>query len=194
VNFIAYRQRLIDQHEREDVATSKMLIAYQQTIHLFDRIAALAKGFAPFSHPCLLIAAVGNGSNNLGTGTFALGAEAPAMCEDFIGVGAIDPPDVKGGLTVSDFSNSGPAVCAPGAGIIGAGVPSGLNTLSLTSTAAPHAAGVAALWAHKLLQQNRLTARELTARFLGSADISGFDSKVSPPDAIGLGLVQAPLR
>jgi len=195
VNFIAFRRRLIEEdNELPDVATSKTLVAYEQTIHLFDRIASLAKGFAPFSRPCLLIAAVGNGSNHFGTGTFALGAEAPAMCEDFIGVGAIDPPDVKGRLTVSDFSNSGPAVCAPGAGIVGAGVPGGLNTLSLTSTAAPHAAGVAALWVQKLLQQKRLTTRELNARFLGSADISRFDPAVSPQDAIGLGLVQAPQR
>ena len=47
---------------------------------------------------------------------------------------------------MSDFSNSGVEISAPGRGIASAAAGGGLKVLSGTSVAAPHVAGVAALW------------------------------------------------
>jgi subtilisin family serine protease len=90
---------------------------------------------------------------------------------------------------VADFSNVGASVAAPGVDILSAKAGGGFIVMSGTSTAAPHVAGVAALWAESLLASaDRLDLGLLLARLTGnSQELPG----VAAIDA-GAGLVRAP--
>jgi hypothetical protein len=57
--------------------------------------------------------------------------------------------------------------------------------------ATPHVAGVAALWAQKLLQAGELNGKLLADRLIGTATTAEMKSGFAPHD-IGAGLVQAP--
>jgi hypothetical protein len=59
--------------------------------------------------------------------------------------------------------------------------------------ATPHVAGVAALWAQKLLAEKQwINPRQLASLLLGRASNDRFAADIDPFD-IGAGLVQAPL-
>ena len=96
-----------------------------------------------------------------------------------------------GGWTVAPFSNTGALVSGPGVGIVSAKLGGGLASMSGTSMAAPHVAGVAALWAEKLQEGGFLEARQLEGRLAGNASDSGMAADFDPYD-VGAGMVLAP--
>ncbi|MBV8606982.1 MAG: S8 family serine peptidase [Singulisphaera sp.] len=115
----------------------------------------------------------------------------PAAADLFLSVAAIGLSEdgKQSPYTVAPFSNTGARLCAPGVDIWSAGLGDGLVMMSGTSMATPHVAGVAALWAEKLMRQGRpFRAAEVVDWIVRSAlTLPDLDL-----DDVGLGLVQAP--
>jgi len=167
-------------------ATSFVLQGYRDNLRLFGSIADLLASSNAFGRPAVVAAATGNESERGGTPSFTIDASPPAASEGFIRCAALQK--TANGFSVARFSNTGATVSAPGVDIVSAKRGGGLTTMSGTSMATPHVAGIAALWAEKLTADNRFTPDLLMASLTGKtspvATLSASDG--------GAGLVQAP--
>ncbi|NQX13454.1 S8 family serine peptidase [Microbacteriaceae bacterium VKM Ac-2855] len=172
-----------------ELATSMALEGYRANVLLFDRLGSLVQARARFTGPCLLVAAAGNESRRDEDPNFIIAVSPPAAAEGMISVAAVaqDPE----GWAIASFSNYGARLSAPGVDILSARAGGGLTMMSGTSMATPHVAGVAALWAEKLMRSGQFSQQRFTDRLAGSAVTSGLKSGFSPSD-IGNGVVQAP--
>lgn len=189
MDFPGYVSALVDQGYPTELATSRALEAYRANTLLFERLASMVRANGSFGQPCIIIAAAGNESRRELHSDWEIAVSPPAISDGIISVGALG--EQEGGLGVASFSNTGVNICGPGVGIISAKTGGGLAALSGTSMATPHVAGVAALWAEKLLRIGRLNALELTARLIGNARFSDLKEGFDPFD-IGAGMVKAP--
>ncbi|MFL9817247.1 S8 family serine peptidase [Tolypothrix campylonemoides VB511288_2] len=196
LDFPGYVNKLVAEKEYPmDLATSKALEAYRANIRLFESLAELtrARG-AVFQQGTVVIAAAGNESKRDIKPDYELAVTPPAAADGIISVGALRTDgEPHNALTVADFSNTGVNIAAPGVDIYSAAVGGGYIDMSGTSMATPHVAGVAALWAEKILSETRtVSSTELSARLIGQATKSRIATGVDPLD-VGAGLVQAPL-
>ena len=171
------------------LATSRALEAYRANVQLFERLAALVRTEALFRQPAIIVAAAGNESRRDADPDFEIAVAPPAVAEGIVSVAAVG--ESADGLVVAPFSNTGANVCAPGVGIVSARAGGGLASMSGTSMAAPHVAGVAALWAQSLKASGALTPLNLTSRLIASAVTQPLAAGFDPFD-VGAGVVRAP--
>jgi subtilisin family serine protease len=171
------------------LATSRALEGYRANVQLFERLASLVRTQEMFGQATVIIAAAGNESRREVNPEFEISVSPPAVSEGVISVAALG--ESPQGLTVARFSNTGANVSGPGVGVISAKRGGGLISFNGTSMAAPHVAGVAALWAEKIRSGSFLTALQLTGRLIGSATADGLKVGQDSFD-FGAGLIRAP--
>ena len=91
-------------------------------------------------------------------------------------------------MRVASFSNTEVDIAAPGVDVISAALGGGLVAFDGTSMATPHVAGVAALWAEKLLEQNgQVGVDALAAELLASGARGPLESNAHLED-VGAGI------
>lgn len=186
MDFPGFVDRLAKEGLPVELATSRALEGYRANVLLFERLAALVR-VRP--RATLLVAAAGNESRRDIDSRFEIAVSPPAVSEGFISVAALGQG--KDGLAVASFSNTGASLSAPGVDIVSAGLGAALVAMSGTSMAAPHVAGVAALWAERNLRMGPLSGTQLAAQLVGNATINGLRANFQPP-SVGAGIVQAP--
>jgi Subtilase family len=111
--------------------------------------------------------------------------------EKAFAVGAVGATAAGDKWQIADFSNGRAQVAAPGVDVVSAAAGGGWASMSGTSMATPHVAGVAALWAEKLRYQGELnTPGTLRAAIVANATRQPLLNPQS--EATGVGLVQCP--
>jgi subtilisin family serine protease len=189
IDFPGAVDRLVQRGLPIQPATSRALEGYRDNLRLFEAVAEFVRARAAFDRPTVIVAATGNESERTAANAFTIGVSPPAASQGFIAVGAVGR-DAGGGFGIASFSNGGATVVAPGVDITSARAGGGFADASGTSMATPHVAGVAALWAEKLMTEaGEIDVEVLTARLTGSGRSLG----ALASDDIGTGLVQAPV-
>lgn len=186
IDFPGYVAELQRQGLAVEAATSMALEDYRKNVLLYQ---GLTEMLAYRLNPTLLLAAAGNESRRNDIKPYEIAVSPPAVSRGFISVAAVGETNAR--FTVAPFSNTGATLSAPGVNVVSTRLGGGLVSMSGTSMATPHAAGVAALWAEKLLKTGVMNATELNAKLIASGTYKKFKDGFDLAD-LGSGLVFAP--
>jgi subtilisin family serine protease len=172
-----------------ELATSIALEHFKDNLRMFDSVMGVIEAGRAFGRGPIVVAASGNESERDRDPRFRISASLPASAKGVISVAAVR--DNGNMLEISDFSNGRAKVCAPGQDIVSAGLRQGLSTMSGTSMACPHVAGLAALWWQSVAMTGiRANGETVTQRMLAATNtskIGNFD-----PDDAETGFAMAP--
>ena len=188
IDFPGFVERLRLAGWETEPATSRALAAYRDNLRLMEALAEFVKARFQFGRSAVLVAAAGNESERNAQRPYTIDVAAPAASRGFISVAAVgEGPD--DGFTVAPFSNTGADLAGPGVAVVSAGLGGGLRSMSGTSMATPHVAGVAALWAERLLDETgaidpQLLGERVVGTARGVAGLTAVDG--------GAGMVRAP--
>ncbi|WP_315837680.1 S8 family peptidase [Bradyrhizobium prioriisuperbiae] len=188
-DFPGAAKRMIAAGLPEEAAVSNALESYRSNLRFFDALMQLVKARGAFGDTAVVVAASGNESNRP---KFTVAASLPAAASDVVSVAALGR-DNDGKLKIADFSNTMARIAAPGVDIVSAKVGGGLQSMSGTSMACPHVAGVAALWWEALKKSGAVkpTADLVVAKMMASAMTETVLPAFGPNDR-GTGSVTSP--
>jgi subtilisin family serine protease len=175
-------KRLIDQFGIDAALATQH--AMRQQNDLAKGIATLRAFLESQLNNVVFVAATGNESIRP---KFVLDVSLPAA--ELFSVGAVGLVADK--WQVASFSNGRAQIVAPGVDVVSAAIGGEWATMSGTSMATPHVAGVAALWVEKLRDAGALTVPDVLRSELKANAVRQplADTDVN---AIGVGMVQAP--
>jgi subtilisin family serine protease len=172
-------------------AVSNALEAYRSNLRFFDALLQMVKAQAAFRETAVVVAAAGNESNRGASQPYTIAASLPAASDGVVSVAALGR-GTAGKFNIAKFSNTMAQVAAPGVDILSVKARGGLQSMSGTSMACPHVAGVAALWWEALRSAGavRPSASSVTHNLIARARTDVL-AAIAPEDR-GSGIVTAP--